>query len=181
MTRRPGDVVGGQVRHFRRRRGWTQEELVRRLSELGIYGWRQSKIAKIERGEARRLPVDDVLELALALGCPPIMLLAPDHSGLEPEGDAVEVAPGHVFPSRRVRDWIRGRDPLVPAEAAEREQREASTFYYLESQPARDWIIGEDDFRFSATVKLANEAREALLEQEMNRFDAEMGRLDAES
>ena len=173
MARKPGDVVGEQVRYFRRKHGWTQEQLVRRLEDLGIHGWRQSKVAKIERGEARRLPVDDVLELALALGCPPVMLLAPEGpegASLEPP-PLVEIAPGHAVPARRVRDWIRGRDPLIRSDVSDEEKRAAAVFYFLESQPWQDWAIGDDDFRLSGAVKQANEAREALLEEQMEQFE----------
>ena len=174
MPKRPAEVVGEQVRLFRQKRHWTQEELVKRFDDLGIPGWRQSKIAKIERGDAKRLPVDDLLELALALGCPPVMLLSPEDAGPNPNLEAVEIAPGRALPSRRVRAWIRGRDSLTDPEATETEKRATATFYYLESQPLLDWVITEDDFRLSEEVKRAYEAREVLLEQAMARHDEEM-------
>jgi hypothetical protein len=48
-------------RRFRAKRDWRQEDLVARLDELGFTGWRQSKIAKLEKGEVKRIPLDSVL------------------------------------------------------------------------------------------------------------------------
>ena len=175
MAKKPGEVVAEQVRYFRGRREWTQEELAQRLDELGIPGWRQSKIAKIERGEARRLPIDDVFELALALGCPPVMLLAPNYP--DPR-TMVEVAPGHAFQVGRVRGWIRGRDPLTPEGLDEDEKRRVATWYFLEFQPWQDWTFGDEDFRFSAMVKRAQEAREQLLEENIARYEADIAKED---
>ena len=178
---RPGKVIGEQVRFFRRKRNWTQEDLVRRLEELGIRGWRQSKVAKIERGEARRLPIDDVLEIALALGCAPVMLLAPDPGGLRdyiPEKDQIEVAPGHVLPAQHAREWIRGRWPFVPGGADEAELEEATTFYF-ESQPLSDWIIDEDALRLSQLLQEVVAARNAVLREQFARLKKE-GRVRSE-
>jgi transcriptional regulator with XRE-family HTH domain len=176
---RPGEVVGKQVKYFRGKRGWTQEDLVRRFEELGIPGWRQSKIAKVERGEAKRLPVDDVLELALALGCPPVMLLAPDPgSGLgdyDAAKDKVEVAPGHVMLARHAREWIRGRRAFVSEDADDAAVIKAATFY-LEAQPSSDWIIDADAMQLSRLVEEMEAARRAVVAEQIARFKAD-GRL----
>jgi transcriptional regulator with XRE-family HTH domain len=175
----PREVIGGQLRYFRRRRDWTQEDLVQRFEELDIPGWRQSKIAKIERGEAKRLPVDDLLELALALGCPPVMLLAPDPGGLrdyDAAKDAIEIAPGHVMLAQDAREWIRGRRPIVPNNDSASE--EAATFYF-ESQPLADWIIDEDALRLSQLLQEMVAARQAVLKEQFAQLKAE-GRVRSE-
>ncbi len=178
---RPGEVVGEQVRYFRRKRGWTQQALVQRFEELGVAGWRQSKVAKIERGDAKRLPVDDMLELALALGCAPVMLLAPDPGGMRDYSaakDAIEVAPGHVMLAQHTREWIRGRRPLVGDDADDAEFEEAATFYF-ESQPPGDWIIDEDALRLSRLYQEMVAAHQAVLKEQFARLEAE-GRVRSE-
>jgi transcriptional regulator with XRE-family HTH domain len=96
--------VAAQTKNIRKRRGWSQQRLANRLTELltgtppGIYEqedprrrpavirsrqrkWTQSRVAKLERG-AVKPGVDDLLELALALDVSPLALITPM---LEPE------------------------------------------------------------------------------------------------
>src|SRR6266487_176214 len=61
------EYVGEQVFKARKSKGWTQTDLAARLVELGDPSWRQTKIAKIEKGAVVRIPLDDVLALAAAL------------------------------------------------------------------------------------------------------------------
>ena len=97
--------VAAQVKNIRSRRGWSQQKLADRLSELltevppwramldpkdprapkpratkSQAKWTQTRIAKLERG-ALKIMVDDLLELALALDVSPLYLLTP---ALEP-------------------------------------------------------------------------------------------------
>lgn len=63
-------LVGSNVRAFRARRGWTQEQLAERS------GFSQQYISGLEQG--RRNPtVVSLFELAQALGVTPIELLQP--------------------------------------------------------------------------------------------------------
>lgn len=63
-------LVGSNVRAFRARRGWTQEQLAERS------GFSQQYISGLEQG--RRNPtVVSLYELAQALGVTPIELLQP--------------------------------------------------------------------------------------------------------
>lgn len=105
MTKRPEQVVAEQVRRARTEHGIRQSELVARLESLGATGWRQSKIAKIERGDVKRLTLGETLELAAALGVQPSRLLTGE--------DEIAVAPKLVVDADAVRDWIEGRKPLV--------------------------------------------------------------------
>lgn len=91
--------VAAQTKNIRERRGWSQQQLADRLTELltgtppEIYGqddlrrrpavirsrqrkWTQSRIAKLERGRLKP-GVDDLLELALALDVSPLVLITP--------------------------------------------------------------------------------------------------------
>ena len=62
MSRTPSKYVGQQLRVLRERRRWRQADLVAELEQLGFPGWRQSKVAKIENGQAKRIPLEDVFE-----------------------------------------------------------------------------------------------------------------------
>jgi transcriptional regulator with XRE-family HTH domain len=140
----PSSYVGPQVAHFRDRRGWTQRDLANRLRELGIErtGWDQTKIHKLERGKLKRVLVDDVFELALALDVSPLYLMTPLESHDE-KGNAYKVWLGGRISRwpRDVRSWIRGVRPLLHRgeylddEAAGSGRR----FYLVESQPLFEW------------------------------------------
>jgi transcriptional regulator with XRE-family HTH domain len=114
-AKRPDQYVAEQVRRAREGKRstdtdkqWRQEDLVARLVELGYTNWRQSKVAKIERGDVKRLALDDVIALAAALGVQPAHLLVGD-------GD-VEVAPKLTRSASDFRDWLRGTRPLADGE-----------------------------------------------------------------
>jgi transcriptional regulator with XRE-family HTH domain len=106
-ARRPAQIIGERVRLARRSRDWLQSDLAGRLEALGSPGWRQSKVAKLEKGEVKRVSLDEVLALAAALGVQLSHLLTPD------EGD-VEIAGKVIRPAREVRHWLRGFAPLFP-------------------------------------------------------------------
>jgi transcriptional regulator with XRE-family HTH domain len=97
--------VAAQVKNIRIRRGWSQQKLADRLSELLaetppwaelLYKkdpkdprprkpgakkpppkWTQTRVAKLERGVLKQITVDDLFELALALDVSPLYLLTP--------------------------------------------------------------------------------------------------------
>jgi transcriptional regulator with XRE-family HTH domain len=113
-AKRPDELVGEQVKRARESLGWKQSDLAARLEELGYTGWRQSKVAKIEQGigngGVKRLALDDVIALALALGVQFPHLLAPDGA------EAVQVAPKLTCSRADFDRWIRGQWPLVAAD-----------------------------------------------------------------
>jgi len=108
-AKRPDQYVGKHVRIARENKRWKQSDLVARLEELGYTQWRQTKVAKIENGETKRLSLEDALALAAALGVKFEHLITPW------DGD-VEVAPKLVRPAAEVRLWLRGERPLVAAD-----------------------------------------------------------------
>lgn len=55
-------IFGRNVREFRRRRGWSQEDLAQRLSAVG-YSMHQTTVAKLEAG-SRPTPVGEAKALA---------------------------------------------------------------------------------------------------------------------
>jgi transcriptional regulator with XRE-family HTH domain len=101
--KRAGEAVGEQVRIARESLRWTQEDLAARLGKIGAHGWRQSKIAKIERGEVKRLTLDDTLELAAALGVQPNRLMA---------GKSGVTIAGQTIGQHELLQWLEGERPL---------------------------------------------------------------------
>jgi transcriptional regulator with XRE-family HTH domain len=127
-AKRPGEYVGERVRTARVSKRLSQSDLVSRLEELGYTQWRQSKVAKIENGEVKRLALDDVLALAAALGVQPIHLITPT------EDEAlVEVAPKLTVPAVTARGWLRGVAPI---------SEDGASYFASALTPARD----SDDF-----------------------------------
>ncbi len=75
-------TFASRVRQVREGRGWSQEELARRLGELGLR-LDPTAITRMERGE-RSVRVEEAVVLAQALGLPLDELLQPlDEIGLE--------------------------------------------------------------------------------------------------
>lgn len=76
------EAFGARVRRLRRERGWSQNELRRRLAPLG---WRvgQTTITKLENGD-RPTPVEEAWALALVFGVTWDHLMAPLPTAPEP-------------------------------------------------------------------------------------------------
>ena len=112
----PSSYVGPQVRKWRERKGWSQQDLADRLRELGAEhtGWSQTKVHKLEAGKLTRVLVDDVFELALALDVSPLYLLTP-LEGHDEQENAFKVWLGGKVDRwpREVRQWIRGVRPIL--------------------------------------------------------------------
>ncbi len=112
-VRRPSAYIGEQVRIARESRftddgrRWKQTDLVARLEEIGFEGWRQSKVAKIENGEVKRIALEDLLALVAALGVRPEDLLVPR------VGD-IELTPKLRVDPLTFKLWLRGSEPLFP-------------------------------------------------------------------
>jgi transcriptional regulator with XRE-family HTH domain len=160
--------VAAQCKNIRRRRGWSQQRLADRLSEL-LEGpppemfedddprrrgakirkslpskWTQSRIAKLERGALKCVSVDDVLELSLGLDVSPLVLMTP---ALEPQGedDRAEswssLRPGQ---DDTFRVWLGGSIARWPHEV-------------------RQWIRGVNPLLRAGDYKTDDEARKGRL------------------
>jgi transcriptional regulator with XRE-family HTH domain len=149
MNRSPSEYVGQQVRVFRERRRWRQADLVAELEQLGFHGWRQSKVAKIENGQAKRIPLEDVFELAAALGCSPLYLFTPDAGG--DDDDQVRLGSRHARTPLGFRQWVRGATPFFTYRTEE-EQLEAEKRYFIEFQPASEWWAHRANSEFARTL-----------------------------
>ena len=98
-------VFARRVRDVRKGRRMTQENLSRRLAELGV-NLHQTAVAKVETGE-RRVSLDDAFLFAAALEVSPAWLVTPP-SGTDP----IAVAPKVECSPAVVRAWLSGRAPL---------------------------------------------------------------------
>ena len=120
---RASTYIGPRVRIARG--AMTQEQLVERLEHLGCTQWRQSKIAKIENGEVKRIALDDVIELAAALGVQLSNLLAP-------ELGYVEITPTVRVEAWQFRRWFEGQRPI--------EEDDARIYFTGPLVPGEDWL-----------------------------------------
>lgn len=99
--------VARNLRDLREQRRYTVRTLSARLGELG-HPIAPSGITKIEQGH-RRVDVDDLVALALALGVSPNrLLLVPDVSSAE----GVQLAPGVAASPAEAWRWATGERPL---------------------------------------------------------------------
>ena len=97
----PGQVLGRQIRHWRKERNLSAQELANRLAEIGSSLDRRA-IFKIET-ESRGVNVDEWLQLAHALAVPPPLLFLDLESG-----EDIAVAPEVVLHPWIVWGWIAG-------------------------------------------------------------------------
>ncbi len=113
-------TVAHNVERLRRARGWTIVELERRVTQVGgaisrstLSRLEQQEQKVGERGEVTRvghLRVQEMLDLARALGVSPLALLAPPARALLRLG---ETASAQRVSGRRFRQWLVGRTPLT--------------------------------------------------------------------
>ncbi len=104
-ARSASEVTAERVRAHREQKGWSQERLARAMTELG-HPMHQTAIAKIE-ARLRKVTVDDLLVLAVALEVPPPLLFLP----IDTEEDLALTPSKKVYPWR-VWEWLHGEEPL---------------------------------------------------------------------
>jgi transcriptional regulator with XRE-family HTH domain len=84
-----GEAVRVNVASVRKQRGLTLRDVSDRLAQIG-HPMAHNTVSEIERG-ARRVDVDDLTALAVALGVSPISLLLPGMPGAEDPDVKVQV------------------------------------------------------------------------------------------
>jgi transcriptional regulator with XRE-family HTH domain len=102
---RPDDVLSKQLAATRKGR-WTQEQLTKRLNDLGAQ-WDRTVVAKIESRARRRVDINELFLLAAGLGISPIHLIVPFD-----DEEKVEITPKIALFADEARAWIRGQQPL---------------------------------------------------------------------
>ncbi len=105
-------MVAEKVRKLRREREWSQAQLAEAVTRLG-HPMHQTAIAKIE-AKQRKVSVDDLLVLALALDVPPPLLFLP----FEKDDDLALTPTTAIFPWR-VWEWLHGEEPLPDRDTPE--------------------------------------------------------------
>jgi transcriptional regulator with XRE-family HTH domain len=129
-----GRTAAENTRRLRNGRGLSIYQLSELLSRAGR-PIAASQISKIERAE-RRVDVDDLMALAVALGVSPSALLLPADAQ---QGDVVEVAAGVKALASEAWDWADGREPLhLPGD--DRERHAATLSFKLLGRPY--WLAG---------------------------------------
>ena len=166
------------VRDIRKRRGWSQGRLVDELRALGG-DLDQSQLSRIESGD-RRVSLDEALAIATALGVSPVHLFVPPTAG-----DAVMLTPEMRYPSRAVRQWVRGQVPLCEIDrrtfyqevsAEEQALMELNGMRFLLGwvQELIDAAVDKDRERMADAVDAINEEldrQRGQLEREMRKAD----------
>lgn len=114
---RSSEAFRDQLRKIRRRRGWSQADLADRL---GIEQW---DVSRLESDETRRVTLDEVLDVADALGVSPLHLILP------PTPRARVHVGGRTVEARKARSWIRGEQPL----------RAEDHMFFMSSMPPDEW------------------------------------------
>jgi transcriptional regulator with XRE-family HTH domain len=105
-----GEVVARRTREIREHRGWLQADFLNRLDALGHH-MEQATLSRIENG-VRRVTVDELVLLALALDVSPAHLVVPVDQTAR-----VELAPGTVERAVDVLRWFTGRQALRDTDA----------------------------------------------------------------
>lgn len=106
-----GEAVRANVKRIREdSRGLSQVELSnllgqlgRRIPPLGIY--------RIEAGE-RRVDVDDLVALAVALDTSPVSLLMPQLETVEADEQIQLTEDGNLLSAKTIWEWLRARDKI---------------------------------------------------------------------
>lgn len=107
-----GDLVSANVRRTRERRGLSVRQLSARLDELG-YKLLPSGVTNVEArdpAKRRRVDVEDLVALALALKTTPAALLA----GVEDYGQPVALTPERSVKPLVLEQWVAGAGYPAP-------------------------------------------------------------------
>lgn len=107
LARKPKTVpetIASRVEAVRERRGYSLRELSRRLDEVG-HSMDATALMRLERGE-RRITIDDLLAVALALDVPPVALFVPIDTG-----EAVRVTADMTMDPLQLLLWVSGEGP----------------------------------------------------------------------
>lgn len=130
-----GECVQRNIREVRE--GTSTYELARELEKLGR-PISPAGITKIEQGQ-RRVDVDDLVALAIALGTTPNRLLF----GLEGEGefDYVGLTPERTVMLRLAWEWAQGRTPMLGSDARVKHVKNALRAFQARSLP--EFLLSE--------------------------------------
>jgi transcriptional regulator with XRE-family HTH domain len=132
--------AAANLRRIRQERGLSYAELARRLAKTG-HPILDTGLLKIEKGE-RRIDVDDLAALAVALDVTPNRLLLPEMD-IEHAADPARLTPSVQETPPALWAWATGEAPLgqSPATAAaESDERAREVVFSRENRPHR-WAV----------------------------------------
>ncbi|HZN80480.1 MAG TPA: helix-turn-helix transcriptional regulator [Mycobacterium sp.] len=109
-----GETVRANVARVRNRQGLTLRDVADRLAGIGR-PMAHNTVSEIERG-ARRVDVDDLMALAVALGVSPVTLLMPAVHSVEPQDDVESTGVAVPVPAERLWEWLTAEYPLFDME-----------------------------------------------------------------
>lgn len=165
-------IFGVTVRNIRKLRGWSQEELARQLSEIGVT-MHQTTVAKMENG-ARPTSVDELVLVARVLGVRPADLTPPE----DPDRENVR---GRLAELKAINDEIRQRRATVEAITEGLEEliarREAATTDFFDALRGSQAVVlpiweRAEIVHTLAEMQRADEA--AMTVEELAEFEARM-------
>ena len=121
-----GVAVAHNVEKLRESQNLSYAELSRRLTELGrpIAPLGLTRIRDLQR----RVDVDDLVALALALDVSPATLLLPDPPVSATNGSAPVTEGGDEYPLRQIWSWLIAEMPLVALSSLRQPSRSVVTF-----------------------------------------------------
>ncbi len=119
----PTEVVAGRVRELRKRKGWSGARLAGELALVGL-PWDRSIVANLENGRRASVSVEELLALAYVLDVAPVHLLVPVENDVP-----YRPTPVWETDSARVREWVRGREPLTSTDPRT----------YFSEVPTQEW------------------------------------------
>ena len=168
------EIVRYSIPRLRRIRRLSQRNLVARLKANGGT-WSQAKLHRVEAGE-RTLSLDDTLELAYALNTSPTALI--DGTHLPSHDLLVAITPTHAAAARRLRGWLRGRDPLEPPPRSPLSERQQRAREYALTLGDRDWLERQQTTLMvvADACRHFEEAADILLDQLPESADTEEAR-----
>lgn len=142
-----GDSVRSNVARLRREKRLTAEQLVERLALAG-HKVPRTAISEIETG-GRRVTVDDLVALALALEVTPNTLLLPDSDSPETVVSLTSLA---SIPSRQAWAWAQGQ--FAPTPFADQDS------FRTHSLPS--WLLQEQSQIENVRVRSTGQLRDLL-------------------
>lgn len=110
-----GEAVAQNIEQLRESRNFSYAELSRRLTELGR-PIAPLGLTRIRDGQ-RRVDVDDVVALALALDVSPSTLLLPPAPDEGANGNALVTERGGCYPRRQIWNWLISEAPIDAPES----------------------------------------------------------------
>jgi transcriptional regulator with XRE-family HTH domain len=132
----PSDVIGRRIKELRRKRDLTAEQLAARCAEVGRPEISTAVVSDIETGRRgkngkrrREVTVEELLTLSYVLDVAPVNLMVP----IEETGEWILFTPEDCSLAGEVREWIRGKTPLVGQDPRG----------YFSEVPAREWRTPE--------------------------------------